>query len=77
MVQKGLGQLDVAEANLIMSLQIRTQQLGPQHEETASCVANLASLKMARQEYAKAMALYLRAQEALERGVGPNHPFTF
>lgn len=58
------------------ALEIREQQLGPQHPDTARSLDNLATLYNTQERYAEAEPLYQRALEIYKRVLGRNHLHT-
>jgi tetratricopeptide (TPR) repeat protein len=64
-----------AEAELLYqrALQIREQQLGPEHSDVASPLNGLANLYRDQGRYAEAEPLYQRALQIREQRLGPEH----
>jgi len=65
-----------AEPLLLRALQIREQQLGPEHPETATRLGNLALLYDSQGKDEQAEPLYVRALAILEQSLGSQHPHT-
>jgi tetratricopeptide (TPR) repeat protein/transcriptional regulator with XRE-family HTH domain len=63
-----------AEPLFQRALQIREQQLGPEHPETAYPLNGLANLYRDQGKYAEAEPLYQRALRIREQQLGPEHP---
>jgi tetratricopeptide (TPR) repeat protein len=58
------------------TLDIREQQLGLEHPDTADILNNLAGLYYAQGRYTEAESLYQRALAIWEQQLGPQHPAT-
>jgi tetratricopeptide (TPR) repeat protein len=58
------------------AMTIYEKVLGPEHQETATSLNNLASLLQDQGKYAEAEPLYRRALEIKEKILGPEHPST-
>eukprot|EP00873_Tetraselmis_striata_P033270 jgi/Tetstr1/453534/TSEL_040502.t1 len=71
-----MGDLAGAEGLLKSALDIREQQLGPRHPDTAACLNNLAALHQAKGDYSAAQPLMARALDIMEQQLGPRHPDT-
>ncbi|EFH79692.1 FxSxx-COOH system tetratricopeptide repeat protein [Ktedonobacter racemifer] len=56
------------------ALQIREQQVGPDHPDVAQSLNNLANLYSDQGKYAEAEPLHQRALQIREQQVGPDHP---
>ena len=65
-----------AEPLHVRALQIREQQLGPDHPDTASSLNNLALLYSNQGKYEQAEPLYQHALAICEQQLGPDHPDT-
>ena len=65
-----------AEPLYLRALQIREQQLGPEHPDTATSLNNLALLYQTQGKYPEAEPLFLRALQIREQQLGPEHPDT-
>jgi len=65
-----------AEPLLVRALQIREQQLGPDHPDTATSLNNLALLYENQGKYAQAELLVVRTLAIYEQQLGPEHPRT-
>jgi tetratricopeptide (TPR) repeat protein len=65
-----------AEPLLERAYQMREQQLGPEHLDTATSLNNLARLYRMQGKYEQAEPLYERALTIRERQLGPLHPHT-
>lgn len=65
---------DEVEPLLQRALQIREQQLGPDHPDVALTLNNLAILYKNQALYAQAEPLYQRALHISEQTLGANHP---
>ncbi len=65
-----------AEPLLKRALEIREQELGAQHPDTAGSLNNLAGLYQDQGKYAEAEPLLKRALAIVERVLGPDHPHT-
>lgn len=73
-VHMSLGDLAKADEFTTRALQIRQDQLGEDHLETAASASRLAEVRRQRGDYAQAESL-VRAVLALRRtALGPNHP---
>ena len=70
------GRYSDAEPLYVRSLQIRDQQLGADHPDTASSLNNLAMLYDSTGRYSEAEPLYLRALAILFDRLGETHPNT-
>jgi tetratricopeptide (TPR) repeat protein len=70
------GRYAEAEPLYRRSLQIREQQLGAEHPDTATSLNNLALLYRSQGRYAEAEPLYRRSLEILTATLGFNHPNT-
>ncbi|KAM3101157.1 tetratricopeptide repeat protein [Phormidesmis sp. 146-12] len=58
----------------VRSLQIREQQLGGDHPDTATSLNNLAQLYDSQGRYEAAEPLYVRSLQIREQQLGPDHP---
>ena len=58
------------------ALAMRVKALGPEHPDTATSLANLASLLQDKGDFAEARALMERAMAICEKAFGPEHPDT-
>jgi tetratricopeptide (TPR) repeat protein len=56
------------------ALQIREQQLGPEHPDVATSLTGLASLYSQQGRYGEVEPLYQRALQIREQQLGPEHP---
>jgi tetratricopeptide (TPR) repeat protein len=57
------------------SLEIREQQLGPEHLDVATSLNNLALLLWSQGKYVEAEPLYRRSLKIREQQLGPEHPY--
>ena len=71
-----LGRYELAEPHLTRSLQLREEQLGPEHEDTLAAVQHLAYLYFNLGQFETAEPLYLRALEGQRRVLGQDDPAT-
>jgi tetratricopeptide (TPR) repeat protein len=70
------GKYEQAEPLYVRALEIKEQQLGAQHPDTALCLNNLAALYRAQSKYEQAESLYRRALLIYEHQLGGAHPDT-
>ncbi len=70
------GRFETAIAYSERSLQIRENQLGPDHPDTATSLNNLAGLYESMGRYSEAEPLYVRSLQIRENQLGPDHPDT-
>jgi uncharacterized protein YjbI with pentapeptide repeats/DNA-binding NarL/FixJ family response regulator len=68
------GRYSEAEPLLLQALQIRQQQLGPEHPDTAMSLNNLAGLYRSQGRYSEAESLYEQALALYRQILGENHP---
>ena len=68
------GEYDRAEVMARKALEVAEATVDPDHPAVATSLSNLASLYMARANYAEAERLYLRALTIGEKALGPDHP---
>ncbi len=71
-----LGRYAEAEPLYRRALEIREEQLGPEHPSVAMSLNNLASLLDAQGKYDEAEPLYRRALQICEQSLGTSHPTT-
>ena len=70
------GRYKEAEPLLMRALEIREEQLGGRHPDTAGSLNNLALLYQEQGKYAEAEPLLMRALEICEEQLGGRHPDT-
>ncbi|KAK0619529.1 hypothetical protein B0T14DRAFT_479768 [Immersiella caudata] len=70
------GQWKDAEKSLAEAQEIQTQVLGPEHPDTLTSMANLASTFRNQGRWAEAESLEVQAMEIRKRVLGPEHPDT-
>ncbi len=68
------GRYDQAVVAEKKALQVAEQNLGPDHNDVATSLNNLAWLYMAQGQYAQAEPLYTRSLAIMEKALGPDHP---
>jgi tetratricopeptide (TPR) repeat protein len=71
-----IGSYPAAEPLYVRALQIREQQLGANHPDTATSLNNLALLYESIDRSEEALPLYARAVEICEHALGLEHPST-
>jgi tetratricopeptide (TPR) repeat protein len=75
-LHKSLSQFSDAEIWLLRSLEIREEQQGENHPDTASSLNNLAEFYRLTSRYSEAEPLFVRALAITEEQLGANHPGT-
>jgi tetratricopeptide (TPR) repeat protein len=70
------GQYEKCERWYRRSLDIRSKQLGPEHQDTVTSMNNLAVVLEGQGKYEAAEAMHRRALELSEKVLGPEHPDT-
>ncbi len=68
------GDSSGAVADLERAIEIREQQVGPQHITVADTLDELAELHLGQSDFRPAMALFSRAAKIRERTLGESHP---
>jgi len=71
-----LGDYAAAETDLVRSLDLREQLLGPRHPEVAESLHGLARLRHTQGEFDQAEALFRRALAIRRQRLGDEHPAT-
>jgi Flp pilus assembly protein TadD len=75
-LHESLSQFRDAEIWYLRSLEIREEQQGENHPDTASSLNNLAALYYSTGRYLEAEPLYLRSLAISKKQLGENHPDT-
>lgn len=73
-VQRTLGDLDEARANMETVVRLRTEVLGADHEDTLSAMGNLAVLRIMGGEKREAMRMQQQLATTYVRTLGNEHP---